>query len=256
VLARFSKRFSLAVIAAIAGCVALAALGWGGYALVAWLGYGTLGVDRHPDALLDRFMPVYEIAERFETRVAAPAGVTYAAACAFDLQQSEVIQAVFRGRDVLMHAPHDDNPLPTQLLAQTLQLGWRVLAEDPGHELVMGAVTQPWEHQVTFHGLPPDRFTAFDTPGYAQIVWTLSAEPIDRRSSIFRTITRVRTTDPDARKKFRRYWSIYSPGILLIRSEALRVVRREAERRYHDGADIAPAPCPTTTERGAHNDRT
>jgi hypothetical protein len=94
-------------------------------------------------------MPRYEIAERHETRVAAPAGVTHAAACAFDLQQSEVIQAVFRGRDVLMRAPHDDKPLPTQLLAKTRQLGWRVLAEDPSHELVMGPVTQPWEQQVT-----------------------------------------------------------------------------------------------------------
>ncbi|MEA2721348.1 MAG: hypothetical protein QOJ39_3212 [Candidatus Eremiobacteraeota bacterium] len=254
VIARFSKRFSVAIIGAIACCFVLA-LAWGGYALVAWLGYGTLGVDRHPDALLDRFMPGYEIAERHETRVAAPAGVTYAAACAFDLQQSGVIQAIFRGRDVLMHAPHDDKPLPTQLLAQTLQLGWRVLAEDPGHELVMGAVTQPWEHDVTFHGLPPDRFTAFDESGYAQIVWTISAEPIDRRSSVFRTITRVRTTDPEARRKFRRYWSVYSPGILLIRSEALRVVKREAERRYRDGGDIAPAPCRNIERGGGHQDR-
>lgn len=228
-------------------CFGLIVLGWAGYALVAWFGYGTVGVDRRPDALVDRFMPVYEIAERHETRVAAPAGVTYAAACAFDLKQSGMVRAIFRGREILTRARTGADALPTQLLAQTVRLGWRPLSEVPGRELVMGAVTQPWEAQVTFRGLPPDRFAAFDQPGYAQIVWTISAEPIDDRSSIFRTVTRVRTTDAGSREKFRRYWSVYSPGILLIRREALRVVRTEAERTYRERGDFAPMPCPQTS---------
>jgi hypothetical protein len=39
------------------------------------------------------------------------------------------------------------------------------------------------------------------------------------------------TTDPASRERFRRYWSLFSPGILVIRYEALRMVRAEAERR-------------------------
>jgi hypothetical protein len=207
------------------------ALGWGGYAVVAWLGYGKRGIDRAPDALLDRFMPVYEVGERHETRVAAPAAVTYAAACAFDLRQSPLVRAIFHGRELLMRA-HADAVLPTQLLAQTLRIGWRRLAEEPGRELVMGAVTRPWEAHVTFRGIAPQHFAAFDEPGYAQIAWTISAAPLDAHTSLFRTVTRVRTTDAQARRKFRRYWSVFSPGILLIRAEVVRVVRREAERGY------------------------
>ena len=48
---------------------------------------------------------------------------------------------------------------------------------------------------------------------------------------MFRTETRVTTTDAEARTKFRRYWSVFSPGIVLIRWLALEPVRREAERR-------------------------
>src|ERR1700688_267519 len=148
------RAVSVALIALGTGAGTIVA-GWTGYALVAWLGYGRLQVDRRPDALFDRFMPTYEIAERHETRVAAPASVTYAAACAFDLQQSAIVRAIFHGREILLRAPREREVLPTQLLAQTLRIGWGVLAEDPGHEFVMGAVTQPWEPQVTFHAVPP-----------------------------------------------------------------------------------------------------
>lgn len=224
-----------------AGCAAAA---WAAYAEVAWAGYGRLQVDRRPDTIVDRFMPQYEIAERHEIRVRAPANVTYAAACTFDMRDSALVHGIFRGREMLLRAPHGDATMPTQLLAQTLHLGWGVLAEDPGRELVMGAVTEPWQPEVTFRALPPQRFAAFDTPGFAQIVWTLSAEPVDPTTSVFRTVTRVRTTSPEAREQFRRYWAVYSPGIVLIRWEALRVVRGEAERRYRASGDTPAAPCP------------
>jgi hypothetical protein len=48
---------------------------------------------------------------------------------------------------------------------------------------------------------------------------------------VFSTETRVATTDAEARRKFRRYWSLLSPGIVMLRRESLRLVRREAERR-------------------------
>ena len=59
-----------------------------------------------------------------------------------------------------MRATPDDRPQPRGLLAAVQSLGWRVLAELPGREVVVGGVTQPWEADVTFHGLPPDEFTA------------------------------------------------------------------------------------------------
>jgi hypothetical protein len=95
---------------------------------------------------------------------------------------------------------------------------------------VFGAVTKPWNADVVFESLEPDAFAAFDRPGYAKIVWTLAAKPVGEKASVFRTETRVATTDAESRSHFRRYWSVFSPGILLIRYEILRLVRREAER--------------------------
>ena len=87
-------------------------------------------------------------------------------------------------------------------------IGWGVLADVPGREIVMGAITQPWLADVVFRALPPEEFAAFDEPGFVKIAWTLRADPVTATTSIFRTETRVTTTDPTARARFRRYWSL------------------------------------------------
>jgi hypothetical protein len=79
--------------------------------------------------------------------------------------------------------------------------------------------------------VPPQDFAAFNEPGYVKIAWTLRADPVDAGSSIFRTETRVTTTDEIARARFRRYWSFVSPGVVLIRRMLLSPLKREAERR-------------------------
>jgi hypothetical protein len=107
-----------------------------------------------------------------------------------------------------------------------------VLAEVEGREIVVGAYTQPWHEKVTFHCLPPEEFAAFDEPGYVKIAWTLAAEPLGPQESMFVTRTRVVTTDPESRRKFRLYWAPMSAGIILIRYACLPSVKREAERRW------------------------
>jgi hypothetical protein len=48
---------------------------------------------------------------------------------------------------------------------------------------------------------------------------------------VFHTETRASTTDPQAREKFRRYWSFVAPGVELIRMAMMRPIKRDAERR-------------------------
>ena len=67
-----------------------------------------------------------------------------------------------------------------------------------------------------------------------KIVWTLRADPIAATESVARTETRVATTDPTARAKFRRYWSFVSPGTALIRKISLGLVKKEAERHARE----------------------
>jgi hypothetical protein len=50
------------------------------------------------------------------------------------------------------------------------------------------------------------------------------------------------TTDPVSRERFRRYWALLSPGILIIRYETLRLVRAEAERQSVGRSRASRAP--------------
>jgi hypothetical protein len=216
-----------------AGAVALAAGGYACWAALAWLHYGraVTGDIGSVDPLLDEVMPVYEVAERHQIHIAAPAEVTFAAACEQDLMALPLVRAIFKGREILLGGTPDTAARPRGLLAVTQSLGWGVLGEVPGREIVMGAVTQPWLANVVFRALQPGEFAAFHEPDYVKIAWTLRADVAGPHQSVFRTETRVATTDAAARAKFRWYWARFSPGIRLIRSLSLGPVRREAERR-------------------------
>jgi hypothetical protein len=227
-----------------AGALGLAADAYAGYVVMTWLRYGhsaPAGADDvHP--LLDQFMPVYEVAERHHIHVAAPGDITFAAAGEQDLMARPMVRAIFKAREVVLWSEPDTTTHPRGLLALTKSIGWGVLAEVSGREVVMGAVTQPWEANVVFRSLPPHEFAAFDEPDYVKIVWTLRADPIGANTSIFRTETRAVATDAVARAKFRRYWSFLSPGIILIRRASLKPLRADAERRARLGSLAAHAP--------------
>jgi len=215
------------------GGLSVAALGYAAVAGTTWYRYGHAAPPNSDEAddLLDRFMPLYDVAERHHVRVMAPADLTLAAAADADLQQSRIVRGIFKAREVVLRAAPVAAARPKGLLAEMQALGWRILAERPGREIVVGAVTQPWLANVVFTGLSPDAFVAFREPGYVKIVWTLRVDPIGPAESIFRTETRVATTDVTARSRFRWYWARFSPGIVLIRRFMLGAVKQEAERR-------------------------
>lgn len=108
---------------------------------IAWLRYGHVPAPRRQDqdALLDRFMPVYEIAERHHIRVATPAAVTLDAARTLDLFQRPTVSAIFKTRELMLGGSTDSRPELHELLAQVQSLGWVVLDEIRGREIVVGA---------------------------------------------------------------------------------------------------------------------
>jgi hypothetical protein len=212
-----------------------AAIGVGAYAATAaalWMRYGhpAPARDDQRDRLLDQFMPTYDVVTRHERRIAAPPEDVLAAARQMDMLGSPVARAIFRTRELVLGAAGAPRAART-LMEEVTAMGWGVLADVPGREVVVGAVTKPWEADVTFRALPPDRFAAFAEPGYVQIAWTLRADPDGTGGAIFRTETRARATDTEARTKFRRYWACFSPGMWLIRWTMLAPLARVAATR-------------------------
>jgi len=190
--------------------------------------------------LIDRFMPDPDVRTVHAIRIRAEPERILAVAEAFDLESLGAIRGLFRLRGWMLGA----RPLPPRtrrgLLDQMSSIGWVTLSAEPGRQRVLGSVTRPWEADVRFVPVPPDRFEAFSEPGMVKIVWTLEAEPDPSLpgTSLFRTETRAQATDPAARRRFRWYWLLFNPGIRLLRRLLLPAVRRACEQRGR--ADPAP----------------
>ena len=197
--------------------------------------YGKAAVTHRPgqDLLLDRYIPVPEVVEQHNIAINAPPDVVLATAKKMELLNSPMIRAIIKLRELAMGGAPDDRVHPTQLLDQMRSIGWVVLAETAGREIVLGAVTQPWVAAPVFRSIPASEFAGFSEPGYVKIAWTLRADPLGDQRSIFRTETRVSTTDAESRARFRKYWAFVAPGVELIRFAMLRPLKKEVERKMH-----------------------
>ena len=80
----------------LAASLGLAAATYAGYVGLAWYRYDDAARPRpeEEDALLDRFMPEYEVVERHHIHVGAPAEVTLASAREVDMQGSGVTKSI------------------------------------------------------------------------------------------------------------------------------------------------------------------
>jgi hypothetical protein len=184
--------------------------------------------ERH-EALLDRFLPEFDAGHHHAIHVAAAVARTFQIALAQDFMRPRLVRAVIGARAWALGAAAGPPRTSRGLVADMEALGWGVLVDLPGHELVMGAVTRPWEPSPTFRALPPAAFAAFSDPGYVKIVWSLRVDPDGRFACFVHTETRAAATDPETRRRFARYWTFVSRGTAVIRRALLTSIRREAE---------------------------
>ena len=203
--------------------------------------------------LIDDYLPAFDVRDYHETRVAADPAAAYAAFHALDLERSRMVRLLFalRGLPARFHGRQSGpaRPGPSRpFLDSALEMGWEILEEAPGQELVVGAVTQPWAATVKFRGLAPSEFLAYAEPGFTKIVWNIAARAGGAGHTILSTETRVLATDPKSRRRFQRYWLVCNPGIRLIRRIALSQVRRELGQfgRASSGREVGGIMRPAT----------
>ena len=97
----------------------LAVVGYGATVCAAYLRFGRRrppGPDDDP--WLDRFLPTYDIAERHQIRVAAPAPMVLAAALETDLEHSPIIRGIIRTRELVLGATPGRQATATEVTAE------------------------------------------------------------------------------------------------------------------------------------------
>ncbi|MFL6414634.1 MAG: hypothetical protein ACJ74Y_03055 [Bryobacteraceae bacterium] len=179
-------------------------------------------------------MPQWDVAEVHKVFLECEPSDAFRLACNLDPMRLPLVRFIFRARSLLLRSP-EQTPVQTGgLVSYTKSIGWSALAEIADCEIVMGSVTKPWEANVKFRSIPPQQFTAFQEPDFVKISWTLRSDIVPG-GTLFRTETRAVATDAGARRKFRLYWAVFSPGIVLIRKLLLFQISREAKTMTFKG---------------------
>lgn len=122
-------------------------------------------------------------------------------------------------------------PPPERLpLVEPERIGWIMLGERTGRELVIGAVGRFWTPSIRWRDdVPADGFATFDEPGYAAIAWGFTLRPYGVGRTLLTTECRTHATDPAARRGFLRYWRLVGPFAAYIIGLSPRAVKRRAE---------------------------
>ena len=197
--------------------------------------------------LLDDLLPAYEFNEVHSVRIAAPPGAVLEAIERATLGEMPLVRALFAVRSLPTRLagrrglPADGSE---SLYEQMLGLGFVRLAEEPGREVVAGAIGQMWRVRGGFVPALRDArgFVAFGEPGYAKAAVSFSAEPRAGGGTELRTETRVATIDPASRRAFGRYWRLIRPGSGAIRRSWLGAAKRRAEQGGPGGQGDGSGP--------------
>lgn len=181
--------------------------------------------------LLDYFMPDYHFREYHQALALAPAQAAFQSVLSLDMSRLPLVQALLSLRALPWRLAGGD--LPGRGLGRTMPqmqaFGFIVLAHDPPRELVLGLVGRFWSLRPQVRRLSPQGFRQFSQPGFAMVAANFLVRPLRPGLVRLSTETRVRCLGPEAKNRFRRYWTLIRPFSGFIRREWLRVARQEAE---------------------------
>ena len=157
---------------------------------------------------LDELMPRWQFVERHEIRIAASPERIYSAirdVTASEIRFFQVLTSIrcmgrCRERESILHAPADK-----PILDVALGSGFKMLADDPPRELVIGARVGPRTLALMNFRVQGDGLVTTETRVYA-------------------------ATDA-ARRGFAIYWRFIRPGSGIIRRSWLEAIKRRAEAK-------------------------
>jgi hypothetical protein len=194
--------------------------------------------DRTEPALIDRFLPEFDVSEYHETPVRAPGVVAYEAARGLNLGRSRITLALLVVRGAIAFAqPGRASELYGLVRRRRFTLediqraGFVILGEQPGREIVLGVVGKFWKPGSGIESVEASDFVSWNRPGFAKGVLNLAIRD-DGEESMVSTETRVWCTDDSARRSFRRYWRVIGPFSGFIRQRTLALIKSDAERAH------------------------
>lgn len=170
--------------------------------------------------LIDTYLPIYDVKKKHDILINATSASVYQSVCTVDLNSSLLIRLLFKLRGL---------PSKAMTLDELENLRFAKLGVVENREILLGLVGKFWTLGGHLQEINSKSFVDFKDSGYARAVWNFSLlEKGDGKTSLT-TETRVQCTDRWSARFFKIYWLIISPFSGVIRSEILRMVKRDSE---------------------------
>lgn len=168
---------------------------------------------------LDEFAPVFQFSESHSILISAPKDRVYSAIRTVTPQEIRFFQTLMRLR--FLDAPPERRPILESFTAGT----FRLLAEDPGREIVFGRAGDG----RTAREVTAEEFKTLHTAPLVKTVMNFRIQDVDSTHCSLTTETRVYAVGPQALRGFAAYWRMIYPGSALIRRMWLRAIKLRAE---------------------------
>lgn len=201
--------------------------------------------DAAEPTLIDRYLPRFDVTQIEHRVVDADTATTWTALTELDLLRvhTPLLDAAFAARQLpakvggWLGRSRPAPPPPPELKPAGGDVGlpgWLSLGRVEGHEIALGAIGRFWQPTIEWYdvsGMTPDEFAAFDEPGWGRIAASISLRPYGRDRTLVSYEARTATSDPDAARKFSRYWRLARPFVAHIMRATLATLARDAEQR-------------------------
>jgi hypothetical protein len=180
---------------------------------------------------LQRLIPLPHLLEVDRIDVDAPAARVWDCVRQAELAHGPAIRALFMLRSFASRRGGGASPTIRidSLRSSPEHPGFQILADEPPHELAVGAIGKVWRLDIPFVHVVDDRsFAAFSQPDYIKVAWAMRVLPRGPRKSHVEFEVRVAATDEASWRKFRRYFRVIGPFSRFIRRSLLRALARDA----------------------------
>jgi len=184
---------------------------------------------------IDRVIGHFDLETTQREIVRATPGETYDAIWTADLSRTPSARALSalalwpeRARAWLRHEPA---PPPSSRSATLRDLltpdsPWRLLADEPGAEVVLGLL---WTPPAGVVRCAPEAFADCSARGVAKVAWSIAVMPFGAGHALLVTRTRTHAVDTLARRRLTLLWPLISPFAALLRIQVLRAIKATAE---------------------------
>jgi hypothetical protein len=188
-----------------------------------------------PGTLIDRFLPVYDVAITEHAVIDADCHTAYDTSAALDFMsvRTPLLTASFfvRGLPARLRGTAPPPPPELRLTADDAGLpGWVLLGRHPGREIAFGAVGKFWQADIEWRDVDREDFAAFDEPGWGKIACHFLIRPDGSGRSVVTYECRTATNDAESRRRMRRYWWLIRPFVGHVMRATLRTIDRQTVR--------------------------